>query len=110
MEWTSEPPRGYIKKTFTEGKIIKELFVSNAREEDVEHPKCCFKFGKGKKVLWFEMCGHVKIILYIHVLYVANSLWVKVGKQVRSNRKRIANTVNGPMHSQNNCLSGCIAK
>ena len=32
-------------------KKIKELFDSKAQEEDVEHPKCCFKFGKGKKVL-----------------------------------------------------------
>ena len=49
--------------TFTEEKIIKELFVSKAWEEDVEYPKCCF--GKGKKILWFEMCGHVKILFDI---------------------------------------------
>ena len=28
------------QKTFTEGTIIKELFVSKALEEDIEYPKC----------------------------------------------------------------------
>ena len=37
--------------TFTEEKVIKELFVSKAQEEDVEYPKCCFGNLKGRKVL-----------------------------------------------------------
>ena len=71
-------------------KIVKVLFVSKAWEEDNEHPKCCF--GKGGKVLWFEMCGHL--------------LWVKVWKYVCSNYNKIWTTVNGLMRSQISYLSG----
>ena len=71
--------------------------------------KMLLQIEKGKKYYDLKCVDTLQFFFDILVV-VYCQLPVNVRKQLRSHHNRIANIINGPKHSQINCLSGCIAK